>query len=68
MNRFPAENGFQAFGAMWAVAAKPWLADDYRGLYYPNLPNILGIIMMHSEIPFLPAGMADDSDDGECQE
>ena len=45
MNRIPAENGFQAFGAMWAVAANPgWLMiiGDYTT---QNLPNILGILM-----------------------
>ena len=26
--------------ANWAVAAKPPLVDDFRGLYYPNLPNM----------------------------
>ena len=30
---------------------------DFRGLYYPNLANMLGILMMHSGNPDLPASM-----------
>ena len=29
------------------TANKSWLIDAYRGLYYPTLSNILGIITIH---------------------